>query len=63
VRVPRDHALSSAPAAAVISEPIGITSHLSLPPFDVWRQDYLTINNERSAVNGMAFEPEDTRSL
>jgi hypothetical protein len=30
----------------------GIPSHLSLPPFDVWRQDYLMTNSKRSAVNG-----------
>ena len=46
-----------------MSKPIGIPSHLSLPPFDVWRQNYLMTNSERSAVNDIAFQPEDTRSL
>jgi len=49
--------------APMISESIGIPSHLSLPPFDVWRQDYLMTNSGRSAVNGIAFQPEDERSL
>ena len=35
-----------------------IASHLSLPPFDIWRQDYLMTNSERSAVNGIALRPE-----
>jgi hypothetical protein len=37
----------------------GIPSHLSLPLFDLWRQNYLMTNNGRSAVNGIAFRPED----
>jgi predicted dithiol-disulfide oxidoreductase (DUF899 family) len=34
---------------------------LSLPLFDVWRQNHRVTNSKRSAVNGIAFQPEDTR--
>src|SRR5580700_7096870 len=42
---PRGSPAASARAAALISESIGIPSHLSLPTFDARRLGYLTTNN------------------